>query len=232
MKGPYLFKLHVYNATKNEWIKNITTYTDKIEWTPSEAGTYVVDLWAMSKYSSLWAREKELNGRIYQAWKLKVITVTDGQTGAGVAGEIPAGLPGGAGGGPTSGTSDIKVEYAGLSMTTGDVEVPHLNGNNYEINLKGADDLTYVTKISLTASEDCSAVVMGKTFALKAHEKKDFNFPGDFGVEDGGEDGVSLYKMRTLADEDGNLVFTAATTDSKGLQSQFSITLLLKDPEK
>ena len=37
MKAPYKYKLHVYNATKNQWSTHITSYSEnKISWQPTE----------------------------------------------------------------------------------------------------------------------------------------------------------------------------------------------------
>lgn len=71
MKEPYMYKLHAYNLTKNEWITNITDYTgDIIEWYPPEDGIYILDIWAKSSIST----------RTYDGWKLKPIIVSSSNT--------------------------------------------------------------------------------------------------------------------------------------------------------
>lgn len=66
MQSPYKYKLHIFNPLKG-WVNDVTEYTDKIEWTPKEPGTYVLDVWATSSDSTA----------KYEAWKLKTITVSD-----------------------------------------------------------------------------------------------------------------------------------------------------------
>ncbi|MCB2289059.1 glucosaminidase domain-containing protein [Clostridium sp. CS001] len=82
MKAPYQYKLHIYNATKNEWSNDITEYSEgKILWRPKEAGTYVIDVWAMSANSTLWGKVNENpKAKAYEGWKLKVINITKSNT--------------------------------------------------------------------------------------------------------------------------------------------------------
>ena len=82
MQGPYKYKLHVYNATKNQWSTHITDYSeDKILWQPTEVGTYVIDIWAMSANSTLWSKvAQNSHAAAYEGWKLKVINVTKSNT--------------------------------------------------------------------------------------------------------------------------------------------------------
>ena len=82
MQGPYKYKLHVYNATKNEWSTHITDYSEnKILWQPTEVGVYVLDIWAMSANSTLWSKVTENSkAKAYEGWKLKVINVTKSNT--------------------------------------------------------------------------------------------------------------------------------------------------------
>jgi beta-N-acetylglucosaminidase len=82
MKAPYQYKLHIYNATKNEWTNDITGYSEgKILWQPKEVGTYVVDVWAMSANSTLWSKINENpKAKAYEGWKLKVINITKSNT--------------------------------------------------------------------------------------------------------------------------------------------------------
>ena len=79
MKAPYTYKLHIYDVNNNMWIMDKTNYRDKenLTWVANKPGTYVLDLWTMSSNSTLWAKQAKLNGRVYEAWKLKVITVKD-----------------------------------------------------------------------------------------------------------------------------------------------------------
>jgi len=78
MSGPYQYKLHIYNATKNQWITDVTSYKEgKIVWQPKEVGTYVVDIWAMSANSTLWPKiNSNPIAKAYEGWKLKVINIT------------------------------------------------------------------------------------------------------------------------------------------------------------
>lgn len=74
MKAPYKYKLHLFepakaSASNSGWTNNVVNYSDKIEWTPTEAGTYVLDVWATSSDSKA----------AYESWKLKTITVVNGQ---------------------------------------------------------------------------------------------------------------------------------------------------------
>lgn len=82
MKGPYKYKLHVYNATKDQWSNHITDYAEgKIQWQPKEPGIYVLDIWAMSSNSTLWSKINENpKATAYEGWKLKVINVTKSNT--------------------------------------------------------------------------------------------------------------------------------------------------------
>lgn len=83
VQGPYVYRLHVYNTKTNKWTKNIIkNYEDKLEWIPTEAGTYVLDVHINTKKSTTWAKylrdpsSNSLYGT-YEAWKLKVITVEE-----------------------------------------------------------------------------------------------------------------------------------------------------------
>ncbi|MGH4125362.1 MAG: N-acetylglucosaminidase [Clostridium sp.] len=82
MKAPYKYKLHVYNATKDKWSTHVTNYSqDKITWQPTEAGAYVIDVWAMSANSTLWSKvTANESAAAYEGWKLKVINVTKSNT--------------------------------------------------------------------------------------------------------------------------------------------------------
>ncbi len=77
MKDPYTYKLHIYDVNSNEWKLDKGAYRKDLSFVPDKPGTYVLDVWAMSSNSTLWAKETKLNGRMYEAWKLKVITVTE-----------------------------------------------------------------------------------------------------------------------------------------------------------
>lgn len=82
MEAPYQYKLHIYNATTNQWTNDITGYSQgKILWKPKEVGTYVVDIWAMSANSTLWSKVIENpKAKAYEGWKLKVINITKSNT--------------------------------------------------------------------------------------------------------------------------------------------------------
>lgn len=78
----YKYRLHVYNATKDQWLVNEVQYTNKIEWTPKEPGIYVLDVHISSEKSPSWKKYlKDPTSTIlkgtYEAWKLKVITVDE-----------------------------------------------------------------------------------------------------------------------------------------------------------
>lgn len=78
--GDYKYRLNLYNATTDTWTKNVTEYGDKIEWTPTEAGTYVLDIYANTPQSTTWGNYlSDVNNPntygTYEAWKLKVINV-------------------------------------------------------------------------------------------------------------------------------------------------------------
>lgn len=78
MKGPYTYKLHIYDVNNNEWITDSGSFRNKPEWTPTHAGTYVLDVWGISSNSTLWPRIKlDPKEKLYESWKLKVINVTD-----------------------------------------------------------------------------------------------------------------------------------------------------------
>lgn len=78
MPGPYKYKLHLFNNGKygvkdknwngKGWYKDVSEYGDKIEWTPSEEGVYVLDVWAKTEDSKA----------KYNGWKLKTINVVKG----------------------------------------------------------------------------------------------------------------------------------------------------------
>ncbi|WP_291634729.1 DUF5050 domain-containing protein [Clostridium sp.] len=76
MKGPYTYKLHIYDTERNEWILDTKEYRDNLEWVPTKPGTYVLVVWDMSYNSTLWKPLiKNPKSRLYEGWKLKVITV-------------------------------------------------------------------------------------------------------------------------------------------------------------
>lgn len=77
MKDPYTYKLHVYDVNSNEWKLDKEAYRKDLSFVADKPGTYVLDVWAMSSNSTLWSKEAKLKGRIYEAWKLKVITVKE-----------------------------------------------------------------------------------------------------------------------------------------------------------
>lgn len=86
--GVYLYRLHIFSPNKigdegfgfdkKGWAKNVTRYENTIEWTPMEAGTYILDVHAITPKSTLWKKVKANKDIIYggyEAWKLKTITV-------------------------------------------------------------------------------------------------------------------------------------------------------------
>lgn len=83
IQGPYVYRLHIYNTKTHVWTKNlIKHYADKLEWTPTEAGTYVLDVHINTEKSTTWAKylKNPSSNNVYgtyEAWKLKVITVEE-----------------------------------------------------------------------------------------------------------------------------------------------------------
>ncbi|MCB2313991.1 DUF5050 domain-containing protein [Clostridium tagluense] len=76
MAGPYTYKLHILNTTTGKWTLDSKEYRGKTEWTPTEPGTYVLDLWTMSSNSTLWqVMKSDPSRKLYEGWKLKVIKV-------------------------------------------------------------------------------------------------------------------------------------------------------------
>ena len=77
MSGPYTYKLHIFGPENMEWTNDVQAYRGPIEWTPSKPGVYVFDLWAISADSTLWKLiNSNPSAKLYESWKLKVITVT------------------------------------------------------------------------------------------------------------------------------------------------------------
>lgn len=77
---PYKYRLYIYNATKNEWVKNVDEYGFNLQWTPTEPGMYILDTHVDTPNSSTCKDSlSEPNpDTLYgtsEAWKLKVITV-------------------------------------------------------------------------------------------------------------------------------------------------------------
>lgn len=81
MKGPYTYKLHYYDCNEGTWHISEAQYGNKLEWTPTKPGIYVLDIWAMSSNSTLLPKIKANPKKaLYEGWKLKVITVTEDKT--------------------------------------------------------------------------------------------------------------------------------------------------------
>lgn len=61
------YKLHIYDVKNNQWLTNLTDYSQTIDYdlTNIPEGTYVLDIWAKDAASS----------NKYDGWKLKVINV-------------------------------------------------------------------------------------------------------------------------------------------------------------
>ncbi|HEY8892946.1 MAG TPA: DUF5050 domain-containing protein [Clostridium sp.] len=78
MEGPYTYKLHIYDAVANEWIIDTKGYRNNLEWVPTKPGTYALVVWDMSNNSSLWkSLIKDPRSKLYEGWKMKIITVKD-----------------------------------------------------------------------------------------------------------------------------------------------------------
>jgi len=61
------YKLHLYDVKNNQWLTNLTEYSETIDYDLSNIpeGTYILDTWAKDENSS----------NKYDGWKLKVITI-------------------------------------------------------------------------------------------------------------------------------------------------------------
>lgn len=78
MKGPYTYKMHVYDVDNNQWIMDSGDFRSKPEWVPPHAGTYVLDVWGISSDSTLLPKIKaDPSAKLYESWKLKIIKVID-----------------------------------------------------------------------------------------------------------------------------------------------------------
>jgi spore germination protein YaaH len=76
MQGPYYYKLHIFNPLTKVWTNDVQAYRGTIEWTPTSPGIYVLDLWGVSEKSNFWTMiNADPSLKLYQIWKLKVITV-------------------------------------------------------------------------------------------------------------------------------------------------------------
>ena len=77
-KGPYTFRLHIFDANEGKWIMDKDTYRENPEWTPDKPGTYVLDLWGISSNTvHLSKLQADPFARFFDIWKLKIITVED-----------------------------------------------------------------------------------------------------------------------------------------------------------
>ena len=77
-KGPYKFRLHIFDVNEGKWIMDEDTYRDNPEWTPDKPGTYVLDLWGISSNTvHLSKLQADPFARFFDIWKLKTITVKD-----------------------------------------------------------------------------------------------------------------------------------------------------------
>jgi spore germination protein YaaH len=76
MPGPYYYKLHIFNVTTGKWTNDVLPYRSQVEWTPTEPGQYVLDVWAVADKSTYLSKANaDPAGKYYQVWKLKAITV-------------------------------------------------------------------------------------------------------------------------------------------------------------
>jgi hypothetical protein len=81
MKGPYTYKLHYFDCNDGKWYTINREYGNKLEWTPSKPGVYVLDLWAMSSNSTLLPKIKaNPKNSLFEGYKLKVVTVAEDKT--------------------------------------------------------------------------------------------------------------------------------------------------------
>ena len=75
-KGPYTFRLHIFDVNEGKWIMDKDTYRNNPEWTPDKPGTYVLDLWGISSNTvHLSKLQADPFARFFDIWKLKVIKV-------------------------------------------------------------------------------------------------------------------------------------------------------------
>lgn len=76
--GPYQYKLHYFDPSTGEWIKNATLeYKENgLAYTFPKAGTYVIDVHVNTNNSKTWTNyeaDKTNTKETYEAWKLAVI---------------------------------------------------------------------------------------------------------------------------------------------------------------
>lgn len=225
IQGPYKYKLHYFSPNKangkdSGWEKNITDYNDKIVWTPTEAGIYVLDVHVNTEKSTTWntylkrKKENKLNdvSGTYEAWKLKIITVK--------AAENPEGT------GTSTFGSDILES---LSIVLSNGQEITASGNEREVNadisnFKDTDKLLY---LNIKVFKDCTLEIKGvdKKFILKANETNKI-FPNDLeSTMDEEKDGVSMINVRKyFADKNGYMITNQKITyGSKTINTIFKI---------
>jgi len=82
IKGPYKYRLHIYDVNKKVWLINVTGYQDKISWKPTVSGTYILDIHVNTPNSPTWKTylknptSKVLTGT-YVGVKMKTIVITE-----------------------------------------------------------------------------------------------------------------------------------------------------------
>lgn len=86
MKGPYAYKVHVYDTETDEWTIDNKGYRNNLEWVPTKPGTYVLVVWDISYNSTLWKTLiKNPESKLHEGWKMKVITINDTSKGVQVS---------------------------------------------------------------------------------------------------------------------------------------------------
>ncbi|GCD12725.1 hypothetical protein [Clostridium tagluense] len=79
IKGPYLYRLFIFNPTTGLWSSGAKEYTETPSYTFKEAGTYVVIVHINTVNSTTWKNyEAGIKKGSYEAWKTIVVNVDDG----------------------------------------------------------------------------------------------------------------------------------------------------------
>lgn len=81
IKGPYLYRLFIFNPTTGRWINGAKEYTETSSYTFSEVGTYMVIAHINTVNSTTWKNYKSGQTKgAYEAWKTIIVTVKDDGT--------------------------------------------------------------------------------------------------------------------------------------------------------
>jgi hypothetical protein len=86
VKGPYKYRLHIYNPITNKWTNRATEYTEAPAYTFEKPGTYMVIVHANTINSTTWGKYTKEDKTVankgstygtYEAWKTIMVTVND-----------------------------------------------------------------------------------------------------------------------------------------------------------